>query len=199
MESVLIVLILLNIYIFLNFLEDRKKYWLWFGLTLGLAFLTKYTAAFLVPAYFVFLLCYHRDALKEKWLYFSTGLAILLFSPVLIYNLNLYKLVGHFDLQFAYLFKQVTPEWRASLGKVIDPFSDIVPNLFSMYSIPFIVLAILGIFYSIYRLAPTSHEDICDKSSLASPISSWEVGASSEASISLESGIFFLLILSFIT
>ena len=147
MESTLITLILLNIYVFLNFLEDRKKYWWMLGLTFGLAFLTKYIAAFLIPAYFIFLLIYYRNVFKEKWLYLALALSLIIFSPILIYNYNLYKLVGHFDLQFAYLFQQATPEWRASLGKVIDPFSDIFLNLFSMYSIPFILLSILGIFY----------------------------------------------------
>ena len=102
MESTLIALILLNIYIFLCLCcppegglsmreKDRKKYWFLFGLTLGLAFLTKYTAAFLLPAYFIFLLVCRRNILKEKWLYFSPGLVARLFSPVVINKYNIYK------------------------------------------------------------------------------------------------------------
>ncbi len=196
MESTLIALILLNIYLFLSFLENYKKYWFSFGLTLGLAFLTKYTAAFLVPAYFIFFLIYKRNIFKEKWLYLTASLTTLIFLPVLIYNYKLYALVSHFDLQFAYLFKQVTPEWRVSLGKVIDPFSAFIPNFFSMYSIPFLALAILGIFYAVYRIALASCSDIGGVRSGLPPISLQEASASSKPSNFF---VFFLLMLISIT
>lgn len=149
MESTLIALIILNIYFFIKFTEDQR-HWFWFGATLGLAFLTKYTAAFLLPAYFVYLMLSYRGAFKSWRLYAAMGVALVLFSPVLIYNFYLWKSVGHFDLQFSYLFRQTTPEWQASLGKVQDPFSDIGRNLSAMYSLAFMIATLGGLIYSVF-------------------------------------------------
>ena len=105
LESLQIFLILLNIYYFFVFLENPKK-WKMFGLTLGLAFLAKYTSGFLAQVYGAYLLIFKRDLLKKRELYLTLALAVILFSPVFIYNFYLYQAVGHFDLQFAYLFGQ---------------------------------------------------------------------------------------------
>ena len=154
LESLLFFLILLNIYYFLNFLTNQKT-WKMFGITLGLAFLTKYTSFFLVPVYFFYLIFISIFGTSDfrifkNWrLYAAFGLTVLLFSPVLIYNFYLWQTVGHFDLQFAYLFRQATPEWQASLGKIQEPFFNILENLSSMYSISFLLAAIFGIVCSI--------------------------------------------------
>ncbi len=143
MESMQVAAILLNICLFFVFLENRNK-WLWFGLSLGACFLVKYTSAFLLPVYFIYLLIFNRDILKKWHFYASLLIALLLFTPVLIYNIYLYSAVGHFDLQLAFLFRQATPEWRASIGKIQDPFSDFGLNMTLMYSIPFLLLSFFG-------------------------------------------------------
>ena len=151
MESTQIFFILLNIYYFFQFSEDRRR-WKSFGFTLGLCFLIKYTSAFLIPVYGIYLLIFKRDIYRWKEFYFALGLATVIFSPVLIFNFYLWRTVGHFDLQFAYLFRQPTPEWRASLGKIQDPFSEIISNLTLTYSIPFILLTLAGIGWAIYEI-----------------------------------------------
>ncbi|MBU6142070.1 glycosyltransferase family 39 protein [Patescibacteria group bacterium] len=132
------------ILIFLHFLEDRKKWWPWLGVALGAAALTKYTAVFIVPVFLIVLLMRDRKLLLAGEFWYAVVLAAILFSPVIVYNIEMYHAVGHFDLQFAYLFHQATPEWQASLGKVQDPFGNIGSNLLAMYSIPFLVLAFGG-------------------------------------------------------
>ncbi|OGY64279.1 MAG: hypothetical protein A3I89_01150 [Candidatus Harrisonbacteria bacterium RIFCSPLOWO2_02_FULL_41_11] len=146
-ESLLTFLIFLNIYYFLSFLENLER-WKMFGITLGLAFLTKYTGFFLVPVYFFYLLIYRREIFKSRYLYASLLITLLLFTPVIIYNFYLYQVTGHFDLQFSYLFRQATPEWQASLGKIQEPFSNMVENLLAMYSIPFLLVVLSGMAYS---------------------------------------------------
>ncbi len=131
MESVQIAFILLNVYLFFVFLENHKK-WFWFGLSFGLCILLKYTSVFLLPVYFIYILIFERKIFQERNLYFSLLITLLLITPVIVYNFYLYQSVGHFDLQFAFLFGQDTPEWRASLGKILDPFSDFGVNMVSM-------------------------------------------------------------------
>lgn len=148
MESVLLFFILLNIYYFLNFLEN-KKYWWHFGLTFGLAMLTKYIAVFLIPTYFVFLLIYRRDIFKNSKIYLALILAVIILSPVIVYNIYSYKTFGHFDLQLAYVLKQNTP-WpvEAFGGKTQDPFSGIRENLPAIFSIPFLIAALIGLIFT---------------------------------------------------
>ncbi|TSC96885.1 MAG: hypothetical protein Athens101426_125 [Parcubacteria group bacterium Athens1014_26] len=148
LESVLIFFIFLNIYAFLKFIEN-KKYWWFFGLTLGLVFLTKYTGFFLLPVYLVYLLIARRDLFRGPYFYGALFLAGIMFSPVIIYNFYLWKNTGHFDLQFAYVFKQNTPEWRVSLGKNQEPFSKMIDNLLSLYSISSLIAVTGGIIASI--------------------------------------------------
>src|SRR3989344_2538498 len=97
LEPILLFFILLNIYCFFRFLDSRRHWW-FFGGTLGLVALTKYTGIFLLPAYGAYLLIFHKDFFKKREIYFALGLALILFSPVLVYNFYLYQATSHFDL-----------------------------------------------------------------------------------------------------
>lgn len=171
LEPILLFFILLNIYFFFKFLENRKFWW-FFGITLGLVALTKYTGVFLVPVYIFYLLISgflesygfpKPIILKDRRFYAALGLALLLFTPVIIYNFYLYKATGHFDLQFAYFLGQEAPEWSGSIvGKTQAPFSEIWQNLVlrridqatnsvfpvGYYGIPAIIVVLAGIIYS---------------------------------------------------
>jgi len=166
LEPVLLFFLILNIYSFLLFLEN-KKYWWFFGGTLGFIALTKYTGIFIVPVYVSFLFfnsIFRRSdvpkiersniwtpdlhILKNWRLCAALGLALLLFTPVIIYNIFLYKTTGHFDLQIAYLLRQNTPEWTGLVGKIQAPFSEIWKNITELYGIPFLLAAFLGLIYS---------------------------------------------------
>ncbi len=152
MESIQISAVLLNILLFLIFLEDRRK-WIFFGLSLGACFLIKYTGLFLLPVYFLHILLFKKEFILERNLRLSLGIAFLVLSPVIVYNLYLYSSVGHFDLQLAFIFGQDTPEWRASLGKILDPFSDFGMNMAAMYSVPFLLISAFGFIFGAYNLS----------------------------------------------
>lgn len=169
LEPFVVFFLLLSIYSFLLFLENRKKWWL-FGASLGLLALTKYTGIFIIPVYFfyLFFISIFRTSevlkieknirtsdvhiLKSWHLYAAFGLALLLFSPVIIYNIFLYKTTGHFDLQIAYFLGQETPEWTGLVGKIQAPFSDIGKNIFYLYSPLFLVVALAGLLLGIERI-----------------------------------------------
>lgn len=151
MESVLFFFVLLNMHYFLKLLSGQK-HWLAFGLTLGFAFLTKYTAVFLIPTYLVYLLIYRRDILKSSKLYRALIVSVLIFSPVIIYNVYSYKTFGHFDLQFAYFLNQKTP-WPVEGfgGKTQDPFSKIGENLTGVFSWPFLMVSLAGLIVALWK------------------------------------------------
>ena len=153
LEPILLFLLLLNIYLFFGFLEDKRKWWL-FGITLGLVALTKYTGMFILPVYASYLAIKQRAVFKDWRLYASLGLALLLFTPVIIYNFYLYQATGHFDLQFAYLLGQETPEWTMLVGKTQAPFSEILKNLATNSVLP---VGYYGILAMIFVLAGLIH------------------------------------------
>jgi len=67
---------------------ENKKWWYFWGISAGLALLSKYTAVFIVPSVFLFLIFSKQD---RKWLlskepYLAVILAILVFSPVIVWN-----------------------------------------------------------------------------------------------------------------
>jgi len=103
LEGITTFFILLAMWSFLLFLE-KEKYWFLFGVSLGLAFLAKYTAFFLIPFIFLYLIFSGRRRIAEKQLLLSLGIAVVVFSPVIVYNILMYKTRGHFDVQFSHLF-----------------------------------------------------------------------------------------------
>lgn len=142
-ESVLIAFILLNILMFLRFLENPCR-WAAFGATFGLVLLTKYTGIFLLPAY-LSTIAVINPALYRDWrVYAAAGLTLVIFSPVIIYNIMLYNTLGHFDLQFSYLFDVMPAYWQGESGKTQEPFTNIVANLRALYSPTLLLLGAIG-------------------------------------------------------
>ena len=66
--------------------EDKKSYALLTGVAAGAMLLSKYTGILPLFTLLVYVLIYKRTLFKDKYLYFALLLAILVFSPVLIWN-----------------------------------------------------------------------------------------------------------------
>lgn len=113
LESVTIFFMLLSVYFFVRMLQRKKHASTLWGAATGLAVLSKYTAFFLLPVYATYIGWKKRDCIRNKKLYNGLILFGVLLLPVVIYNIALYRYTGHFDLQFASLFRQATPEWSS--------------------------------------------------------------------------------------
>ncbi|MBI2454493.1 MAG: glycosyltransferase family 39 protein [Parcubacteria group bacterium] len=158
MEGLLFFFILANIYYFLKFLGSAsspqaiKRDWWKFGLTFGLAILTKYIAVFLLPVYLTIWILKSKDRPSSKHILGAAGIALIIFSPVIVYNILSYKTFGHFDLQLAYILKQKTP-WPVNEfgGKTQEPFSDIWGNLTTIFSLPFLIVAVVGLGFLFWK------------------------------------------------
>lgn len=153
-ESFVILFILCSVYFFLRSLENNRHY-LW-ALFFGLAILTKYTAFIILPIFILYLLIVDRSKLnKNFWL--SLILPLVIFSPVVLYNIKMYKEVGHFDLQLSYLFGQDVPEWQFLPGKIqaggfVDRLQNLVPNILRALMWPIFASFIGSLAYLLYRL-----------------------------------------------
>ncbi|NLA15342.1 MAG: glycosyltransferase family 39 protein [Bacteroidales bacterium] len=71
-----------------NSTEEKPSFFFWAGLLAGGAMLSKYTGAFLWAGTLLYLLLYNRKALASPWLWAGIGLSLVLFSPVIAWNVT---------------------------------------------------------------------------------------------------------------
>lgn len=133
LESVVIALMLLAIWLFLRAIEKQSGFYFAVVAT-GLAILAKYTAVILLPVFVIYLVWKHRDLLTARRVIFSILLLLFVLSPVIIYNFKLYQTHGHFDYQVSYLLKQDVPEWQTRPGREVGGFAEKFSNLFSNFA-----------------------------------------------------------------
>lgn len=131
LESILLFFIILNFYYFLKLAEDNsRRNYLIFGLTLGLAFFSKYTMVFLLPAYFFYLLIFNRKVIFNKKVWLSLIIFIIVISPVIFYNIMVYKTRGHLDLQFSLaLGLDISKDWPMFAQKPDQSLAHYLTNL----------------------------------------------------------------------
>ena len=85
---------LLSLLFLIKSLPDKKlskksrKYLLLSGLTVGMALLSKYHSAFLIAGALLYILFFNRSWFKAKETYISLFIALFLFTPVIIWNLE---------------------------------------------------------------------------------------------------------------
>ncbi|MDD5110099.1 MAG: glycosyltransferase family 39 protein [Patescibacteria group bacterium] len=115
-ESLVIFFALLAVYWYRRALDDHR-FLPAVGLALGLGILTKYTMLAVAAALLVHFFIYRRDYLRLRTFLLGGTIFLLLASPLIVYNVMLYKTFGHFDLQLSYLFGQRVAEWQSLPGK----------------------------------------------------------------------------------
>ena len=148
-ESYVIFFMLLASYLFLRALEN-EKYLLWTGAAIGLGVLTKYNVFILIPIFLIYLLIFKRDYFAKKNFWLGALLALLIFSPVVIYNIQLYRASGHFDFQFSYILGQDPKVWQQAPGKeeigtLTDRIKNFVPNFVTVHSWLFTALFVASL------------------------------------------------------
>ena len=149
-ESYVIFFILLASYLFLRAVRQKRSF-VSTGIVVGLAFLTKYNSLILILIFGTYLLFFHRVYLKDRKLWLSAAVAVLIFSPVIIYNLMLYRAVGHFDFQLSYIFGQSPKEWPVAPGKEIGTLlvraHDFLPRIIGSNSWLFLVVSAVSLLF----------------------------------------------------
>ena len=118
---------LLSLYLLGRSLPDTKlsgksrKYLLLAGVTIGLALLSKYHSIFLIFGAFLYMLFYNRKwfLARETWL--ALLIALLIFSPVILWNFN-----NHF-ISFTFHGERIEPmargiRWDYFVSEVIGQF-----------------------------------------------------------------------------
>ena len=148
-ESLAVAFMLAAFWAFLRGLR-QKSFFALAALFLGLAVLTKYTALILLPIFLTILLIRRRDLLVTKTTLVAAFLFLLVASPIVIYNIQLYRAFGHFDFQFSQLFGQDVKEWQARpgqevLGSYAERVRTFVPRLIESNSPYFLSAGAAGL------------------------------------------------------
>ncbi len=131
-EFFIVASVLFGAFYLLN--DQKKKFlFLWVIFT-ACALLTKYTALFLLPSIVLYAFLY-RKTLKLQWK--SVLLAVIIFfillSPVIIYNINVYQLRGHFDAALSSIVGMHPEDYWIISSRSASP--DIFPNIWSEFNI----------------------------------------------------------------
>ncbi len=150
MEAGVIFFLALAMLLFYRFLKDQK-YWPHLGIALGLCFLSKYNTFFIIPGWLAYILIKQRHLLKKKETYLAILLTLLVFSPVVIYNLMLYKTVGHFDYQFSRLFNMGSPWIAPNVEGITNLPWSMAYSLGKSVLFPYLFLSMAGLGCMLYR------------------------------------------------
>lgn len=150
-ESYVIFFILLASHFFLRGLNNRRAF-VWAGIAFGFGLLAKYTVAIIAPILLTHAALFRRDVFYKKELWLGALLTLVIFSPVLLYNIGLYQAAGHFDFQLSYIFGQDPDVWKVAPGKDIGTFADrvknFVPRLVATNS--WLFLALFGVALAVF-------------------------------------------------
>jgi len=103
LESLMLLMAALSLLFLIQGIKQSKKLLL-AGLFLGLAMLTKYTSFLFIPVFLFLALLYKKEIGKNKNFWLGLLIALILFAPVIFYNLMLWRVRGHMDVQFTALF-----------------------------------------------------------------------------------------------
>jgi len=137
---------ILTLYFVYKAINSEKGYWWWLsGLSLGFSFLTKFISISIPVSVFLFLL-FSKE--KRKWLmrkepYLAFLLALIVFSPAIIWNGSREWVTFKYNLGMRYVSTDASLKFRYFLEYIGGQSLIISPLLF--------VVCVVGIIYSGYR------------------------------------------------
>jgi len=118
------------------------------GAALGFGLLAKYTAIAAVPVLLGAILLLKPAEFRTRHFWLGVLAALVIVSPVIIYNVLLWRTAGHFDLQLSHILGKTPAVWAGSPGKAVGSLADrariFLPRLIASNSWVFLGLAALS-------------------------------------------------------
>jgi len=72
-------------------IDNNYRHFIWAGLATGAAILTKYPGFIIFPIAFTYVFLYNRKLFKSKYFWLWPAISLLMFSPWMVWNYNIYK------------------------------------------------------------------------------------------------------------
>jgi 4-amino-4-deoxy-L-arabinose transferase-like glycosyltransferase len=158
LEGVAVVFIVLSVIAWLFFLKSSKnKYLYYWALVTGLALLSKYTALFLLLAVGLYIIIWRRDVLKNKHFWLSIIVMLLVLTPVIIYNIMVFKTRGHFDAALSSMLGMHPEDFAAIASRgantnFLQNIGTIIIVLYKSSSLALFILYILSLFFVLIKV-----------------------------------------------
>lgn len=111
LESLLTVFLLAGMLYFVK-APSEPGYFLAGWFFFGLALLTKYSFLYILPGLFFYLILWEHRVFAQKKFWLGALLFLVMALPLVIYNLEMYRARGHFDVQLADLTGQSNSDWK---------------------------------------------------------------------------------------
>ena len=127
----------LGFYFYIRFIKiENKKFLIYLGITLGFGLLNKYTMLIWAFGILISILFYRKGNLfRNKWMYFSTILALLIFLPNIIWQIDHdFPILKHLQALKEHQLEEINP-WEFGLAQLDYPFTLLVS-----------ILGIIGLF-----------------------------------------------------
>ncbi len=159
-EQMFIVLAFFFLFLFLQN-DYRVRYlYLWSGF-LALSLISKYTSLFLLIPPFIFAVLEYKQIFKKvsyKKVILAATIFLAIISPVLIYNLNVYKTRGHFDAALSSMVGMHTDDFSTLAGRkadfnLLDNFHSTISTIFDNNSYPFALIILLSFAWLFVKIA----------------------------------------------
>ena len=159
-QQMFIVLSFFFLFLFLQNDYKAKYLYLWSG-SLSLSLMSKYTSLFLLLPPFVFAVLEYKKIFK-KLSYKKIILAAIIFlsviSPILIYNLNVYKNRGHFDAALSSMVGMHPDDFITLSGRKADfnlwgNFHSTISTIFDNNSYPFALIILFSFAWLAVKIA----------------------------------------------
>ncbi len=161
-QSMFITLAFINTTLYLKFDKNRNFY---FGVIfISLSLLSKYTSIFLIPVFLINIYI-KNDSFGNTFKYIKTNakkyligiiIFLLLLSPVITYNYNLYRNFGIFDITLAEMIGAKNVFGHVLNFNFTQNILDIFKLLLTNSSLPFMLLCI----FACYKLAEKSQKNM---------------------------------------
>lgn len=127
----------LGFYFYIRFIKiENKKFLIYLGITLGFGLLNKYTMLIWAFGILISILFYRKGNLfRNKWMYFSAILALLIFLPNIIWQIDHdFPILKHLQALKEHQLEEINP-WEFGLAQLDYPFTLLVS-----------ILGIIGLF-----------------------------------------------------
>ena len=159
-QQIFIVLAFFFLFLFLQNDYKEKYLYLWSGF-LALSLISKYTSLFLLLPPFIFVVLEYKKIFKKvsyKKIILAVSIFFVILSPVIIYNLNVYKTRGHLDAALSSMIGMRADDFSTLAGRKADfnlwgNFNSTVSTIFANNSYPFALVILFSFVWLIVKIA----------------------------------------------
>ena len=122
LDGFVLLFVILSVFFFLKARDDPRYYLIWGGSLAG-GLLSKYTFLFLLPVFAAALVFFRRTVWRDKRFFAGVVVFLILISPVIVYNAEMWLVRGHPDAAISTMLGMEPEDWSGLTRSVHSVFS----------------------------------------------------------------------------